>query len=424
MTATCALATACGERPGAVGPTDLPYGPVGGGGTTGGLLRGRAVVYVLAGGVPREGVTVAVDTEDRRWVGTTDQDGQIEFEAPELRGPVTVTAFRNDGPHRTLAGVFAVATTLELTDPSGPEPAEALATGTVRGWPAASVERAAEVRPIVRNLLAPSLDRAQDLRPDGRGAANVVFSPSESYRLRLDPTNAVGVYAISRPLDTTPEYLGLTPDVAFVAGATVAADIDLLIPLDRRVTLTTANRPSLPFVAVLPYLRLQDRGALGLNGGLAVAADALTIHAPMPDAVPDAELRAVAIARDAQGQQSIRWFPLARATTDLPEFLPIPVPTSAGARTTWVFGAAPDIQRWTLLVDGEPAWIMDVVGPARRPPVVWPEPLETFADPVEGSRSLSVVSFAFAGFDPNRFGFDAAEDDLVGLAFAFGTVSF
>ncbi|MEO1338479.1 MAG: hypothetical protein AAFV29_22745, partial [Myxococcota bacterium] len=168
-------AAACGSEapPSQVdgGPSLLPIPSIPGGGTTGGSIRGRLVVYVLAAGVGLGDITVAVDAADGRRQGRTDANGRLDFIDPALRGPVTVTAFRTDGPHYTLAGLDATGISLDFVTDLNTPFAEGYATGEVRGWTTFGPESDqdnlfAEVLPIVRNVLSSSRELPQAQRPD------------------------------------------------------------------------------------------------------------------------------------------------------------------------------------------------------------------------------------------------------------------
>ncbi|MEM7677128.1 MAG: hypothetical protein AAF449_14085 [Myxococcota bacterium] len=426
--AACADAPSSQIDGGPMAPLPIPAIP--GGGTTGGSIQGRLVIHVLAAGLGLSDVTVAVDAVDGRRQGRTDANGRLEFTDPALRGPVTITAFQTDGPHYTLAGLDATGVSMDfLTDLNTPF-AEGAASGEVRGWTMLSgVEdnQFAEVLPVVRNVLSSSRGLVQNERPGETFTANVVKPALPSYLLRLDVTNTVGVYARGGrvPPDGEPptfEYLALSPELNFTAGATVATNLRFTIPLDRELTVTTENRPDLPFVGLLPVLRLADGGFVALADAVTVADSDIVIRAPTASALPGAEVGGVALARDAVGQQSVRWFDVATDRTPIPPLLALPMPSRAGARAAVANGDNADLQQWLLLQNGQPLWRLDAFGPALRAPVAWPAVLPGFPDPVSGPRVVTVTSFDFGGLDPDRVSFTQLPVVLRGLAIGLSTL--
>ena len=439
--ALAAVVLACGDdgqsptaTDGGVEPIPLPAIP--GGGTTGGSILGRLVVYVLAAGTPLREVSVAVDTPSGRLTGKTDAEGRLEFSQPGLRGPVTITAFLPDTAHYSVAGVDAAAVSLDIFSDPGTPSQEAFAVGRVSGWDvlapldAPDTTPFAEVRPIARSVLAPSFEWAQALRPDLPLPTNIVRPDVTQYRLRLDTTNTTGVFALAghRPIvegpGTTFEFLALAPGLTWTAGATVTADLTLSIPLERPIRVDTSQRPPLPFVVLLPTWQLPDGGTVTLAEALPVEGTPLSFLAPA--VVAETEVGAVAVARDELGQQSIRWFPIPGDSIDMPGFLALPTPRKAGPRTVQSAneGLDGDLQQWFLFKDGRIAWRMDVLGPTRRGPVVWPPALDGFDDPVSGERVVTVTSLDFGGIDPDRVSFTQLSVVLRGLALGFATLSF
>ena len=439
---TLAAALACADGPRAEAPDSgtapVPLPAIPGGGTTGGSILGRLVVYVLSAGTAIPNVPVAIDTADGRITSTTDGDGRLEINRAGLRGPATITAFVPGGPYYSLAGVDAAGVSLDIDPSTSPGAIEAFAAGTVSGWdrmlpPGSAAVRVAEVRPIVRSLLAPSFDWPQRRRMDLDAPVNVVadLEGLRTYQLRADAANTTGLFAragrSTDPGQAPPafEYLALSGDGALSGGATTSVDLEFTIPIARPIQVSIDRRPDLPFVALIPVWRLRADALLTFADAITVEpTDALiSLLAPNPTDVPGSELLMVGVATDGLGQQTLRWFRFDGPQASMPELLPLPTPTTVAPRTIDVPGRTADILQAILFAEDQPAWRVDVVGPARQSPLTWPEVPDGITDPVPGERLVSVTTLDFGDFDPDRVSFNQLSLVLEAVAFGAATIA-
>lgn len=260
------------------------------GGVWGGEIQGSVNVGVMdiQSGEPVPGMVVQLGYDaDPRYAAITDENGLATISAPEIRGPQTVTAGRNQFEFVTYTEVNARNLTMFTSAYPQSMPPDAPVSPCPTGG-AAPIVRGRVFRfkssldpvtrpgwlPVARITYSqPSVFGTNP--PDPPEQVDFVFADGEQFEIVVMRGATVAVYAILGDfnVDTQefiPRKMGIVRSVpagvgGIIEGVNISLDIELDQEVDLRLDDPPVQVPGPSFNAVFPYLNLGSDGVIAFD---------------------------------------------------------------------------------------------------------------------------------------------------------------